>query len=312
MNSLTDAVLNRRNLLKACASGLAALGLPAQLLSAAQRETILKKAIPATGEQLSVIGLGSSRTFNDFKDPKVGKELTNILRVFFKQAGQLIDSSPMYGPAETAIGALLKDVPGKDKMFAATKVWTDGKQSGIEQMDASMRKMGVEVMDLMQVHNLRDWQVHLHTLREWKEQGKIRYIGITTSHGRSHNDLLKIMASEPLDFVQFSYNVLDREVEKRLLPMAADRGIATLINRPFARGELFKKVKGKEVPAWANEFDCQSWGQFFLKFAASHPASTCVIPATSKLKHMVDNMGANFGRLPAAGERKRMIALMEA
>ena len=216
----------------------------------------------------------------------------------------------MYGTAETAIGHLLQNVNGKEKMFVATKVWADSKQSGIDQMHASMHKMGVEVMDLMQIHNLRDWRNHLKTLRDWKDQGKIRYLGITTSHGRSHDDLLDIMAKEPLDFVQFSYNIMDREAENRLFPMAADKGIATLINRPFARGDLFRRVKGKEVPGWANDFGCQSWGQFFLKFVASHPATTCVIPATSKLKHMVDNMGANYGRLPEARERQRMIAFM--
>jgi len=300
--------INRRDALKLSATAL--IGLYCPWLAAKELNVAIKKTIPTSGETLSVIGLGSSRTFDDFSEPQIGKELTNILQVFFDQQGQLIDSSPMYGTAETAIGQLLQKVNGKEKMFAATKVWADGKQSGIDQMQASMHKMGVEVMDLMQIHNLRDWRSHLNTLRDWKDQGKIRYLGITTSHGRSHGDLLDIIAKEPLDFVQFSYNILDREAENRLFPMAADKGIATLINRPFARGELFRRVKGEDVPGWASEFGCHSWGQFFLKFVASHPATTCVIPATSKLKHMVDNMGANYGRLPEARERQRMIAAM--
>lgn len=299
---------NRRDALKLSVAALISLYCP--WLAAKELSVAIKKTIPKSGETLSVIGLGSSRTFDDFSEPQTGKELTNILQVFFDQQGQLIDSSPMYGTAETAIGHLLQNVNGKEKMFVATKVWADSKQSGIDQMHASMHKMGVEVMDLMQIHNLRDWRNHLKTLRDWKDQGKIRYLGITTSHGRSHGDLLDIMAKEPLDFVQFSYNIMDREAENRLFPMAADKGIATLINRPFARGDLFRRVKGKEVPGWANDFGCQSWGQFFLKFVASHPATTCVIPATSKLKHMVDNMGANYGRLPEARERQRMIAFM--
>ena len=217
----------------------------------------------------------------------------------------------MYGNAETVIGELLGATKNRDGLFAATKVWTYGRESGIEQMNASMQKMGVSVMDLMQIHNLRDWQVHLKTLREWKEQGKIRYIGMTTSHGRAHAELESVMKSEPLDFVQFSYNIDNRVAEQRLLPVAADNGIAVLINRPFQRGSLFRVAKGKSLPQWATEFDCTSWGQFFLKFAASHPAVTCVIPATSKLKHMLDNMAAGFGRLPDNEMRQRMIRHME-
>jgi aryl-alcohol dehydrogenase-like predicted oxidoreductase len=175
------------------------------------------------------------------------------------------------------------------------------------QMQESIRRMGVAVMDLMQIHNLRDWKTHLPTLREWKEAGKIRYIGITTSHGRSHAELMQIMRTENLDFVQFTYNLDDRAVEDSLLPLAADRGMATLINRPYQRGALFSKVKSQALPEWAAEFDCRSWGNFFLKFIVSHPAVTCVIPATAKVHHMQDNMAAGFGRLPDPGMRKRMV-----
>jgi aryl-alcohol dehydrogenase-like predicted oxidoreductase len=174
-----------------------------------------------------------------------------------------------------------------------------------------MQRMGVGVMDLMQIHNLRDWKIHLPTLREWKQAGMIRYIGITTSHGRSHSELMQIMRSEELDFVQFTYNIGNRTVENSLLPLAADRGVATLINRPYQRGTLFWNVKGKTLPEWAKEFDCKSWGQFFLKFVVSHPAVTCVIPATSKVHHMTDNMAANYGRLPTPAMRKRMLEYFE-
>jgi diketogulonate reductase-like aldo/keto reductase len=217
----------------------------------------------------------------------------------------------MYGNSETIVGNLLKTIPDKDHLFAATKVWTYGKQSGIDQMQESMQRMGVGTMDLMQIHNLRDWKIHLPTLRQWKQEGKIRYIGITTSHGRSHSDLMQIMRTEELDFVQFTYNIGNRTVEESLLPMAVDRGIATLINRPYQRGALFRSVKGKALPEWAREFDCKSWGQFFLKFVVSHPAVTCVIPATSKVHHMADNMAANFGKLPSPTMRKRMLQYFE-
>jgi diketogulonate reductase-like aldo/keto reductase len=202
-------------------------------------------------------------------------------------------------------------VSNKEALFAASKVWTYGKQNGIQQMQESMRRMGIDVMDLMQIHNLRDWKIHLPTLRQWKEEGKIRYIGITTSHGRSHAELEQIMRTEPLDFVQFTYSIANRTVEERLLPLAADRGIATLINRPFQRGELFQRVKGKSLPDWSAEFDCHSWGQFFLKYIVSHSAVTCVIPATSKVHHMQDNMTAGFGRLPTKAMRQRMLDIFE-
>jgi diketogulonate reductase-like aldo/keto reductase len=217
----------------------------------------------------------------------------------------------MYGSAESVLGELLTGVNNRNALFAATKVWTDGKASGIRQMHQSMARMRVDRFDLMQIHNLRDWKVHIETLKAWKEQGKIRYLGITTSHNRAHEELMRALKAESFDFVQFTYNIGNRESEKRLLPLAQDRGIATLINRPFQRGRLFHHVKGMPLPDWAREFDCATWGQFFLKFTLSHPATTCVIPATSKPHHMVDNMAAGFGRLPDAAMRKRMIAYVE-
>jgi diketogulonate reductase-like aldo/keto reductase len=299
----------RRRFLQAGATAAALAPLLPTRLAAAQQAAI-KKAIPSSGERISVIGVGTSRTFNVDVDSAVQSPLLDVMRAFFDNGGQLIDSSPMYGNAEAVTGALLAELDNTAGLFTATKVWTWGKQEGIDQMRRSMRLLGVERIDLMQIHNLRDWQVQLETLRQWKAEGLVRYIGITTSHGRYHDELEDILQQQPLDFVQFSYNIENRSAEERLLPIAHDRGIATLINRPYQRGSLFRRVKGKQLPDWAAEFDCASWGQFFLKFVASHPDVTCVIPATSKVKHMVDNMAAGHGRLPDAAMRERMAQYM--
>lgn len=302
--------LSRRRILKALGMAVAGLKLSPRLLFAASRNKITR-VIPSSGESLAIMGLGSSRTFDVSVDEISKMGLVPVMQAFFDSGGQLIDSSPMYGNAESVIGELLKQCSNKEGLFAATKVWTDGREEGVAQMRRSMERMGVKVMDLIQIHNLRDWEIHIKTLREWKAQGKIRYIGITTSHGRFHGELETILKKVPLDFVQFSYNIDNRVAEERLLPIAADKGIATLINRPFQRGSLFRKVKGKPLPAWAVEFDCASWGQFFLKFVAGHPDVTCIIPATSKLKHMIDNMAAGLGALPDDKMRKRMRQYLE-
>jgi aryl-alcohol dehydrogenase-like predicted oxidoreductase len=301
----------RRGFIKRiCSLGVALACRPGWVM--AKPQELIRKAIPSSGEQLPVIGMGTSRTFDVGEDAQARAALLPVLQAFFDQGGALIDSSPMYGSSEQVTGDLLRQIDNRDALFAATKVWTYGKQDGIAQMQRSMQRMGVEVFDLMQIHNLRDWQVHLETLQEWKRQGRVRYIGITTSHGRFHDELESILDLEPFDFVQFSYSIGNRTVEQRLLPLAAERGMATLVNRPFQRGELFAGVKGKPLPDWAAEFDCASWAQFFLKFVVSHPAVTCAIPATSKLHHMQDNMAAGFGRLPDAALRKRMISYFEA
>jgi diketogulonate reductase-like aldo/keto reductase len=307
MTNNRTQVLSRRHFMQGLGLLSAGIVLMPQKIFGESRQPITR-AIPSTGERLPVIGMGTSRTFDVENDPADMTQLSQVLQVFFDNGGAVIDTSPMYGRSEKVIGELLKTIQNKNKLFAATKVWTDGKQNGIEQMQESMRLMGVAVMDLIQIHNLRDWQTHLPTLRQWKQAGKIRYIGITTSHGRFHAELEQIMRTEDLDFVQFTYNIGNREAEDSLLPLAADRGMATLINRPFQRGGLFRKVKGRDLPAWATEFDCKSWGQFFLKFVAAHPAVTCVIPATAKPHHMADNMAANFGELPSASMRQRMLA----
>ena len=300
---------SRRRFLQAGTA--AALAPLASTCLAATQTNPIKKSIPASGEQLSVIGLGTSRTFDVSSETAAQSPLLEVMRAFFDNGGQLIDSSPMYGNAEAVTGVLLQALDYPSGLFAATKVWTYGKQQGIEQMQRSRELLGVERIDLMQIHNLRDWQVQLETLREWKAAGRIRYIGITTSHGRSHGELETILQQQPFDFVQFSYNIDNRVAEQRLLPIAREMGIATLINRPYQRGSLFRKVKGQPLPDWAAEFDCASWGQYFLKFIASHPDVTCIIPATSKLKHMVDNMAAGYCRLPDADMRKRMAAHLE-
>ena len=302
--------LSRRRFLQATAVA-STFNLFAQSCLAAARSGPVIKIIPSSSEELSVIGLGTSRTFEIDSEAAVQSPLLDVMRAFFDQGGQLIDSSPMYGSAETVTGALLGAVDNKASLFTATKVWTYGKTEGIEQMERSMQRLGVERIDLMQIHNLRDWQVQLETLSEWKQQGRIRYIGITTSNGRYHDELETILQNEAFDFVQFSYNIGNRDAEQRLLPIARERGIATLINRPYQRASLFRKVKGRALPGWAADIDCVSWGQFFLKFIASHPDVTCVIPATSKLKHMVDNMAAGYGRMPDAAMRARMITAFE-
>lgn len=287
------------------ALGTAGPWVPAAL--AAETRTAIKRPIPSSGEMIPVIGLGTSRTFDVSLDEAKRKQLGEVMRAFFEHGGAVIDSSPMYGAAEAVIGELLKEEKHRDRLFSATKVWTDGREAGIAQMERSRKLWGVARFDLMQIHNLRDWPVHVETLKAWKAQGRIRYFGITTSHGRAHDELERALKQERFDFVQLTYNIEEREAERRLLPLAAERGIATLINRPFGRGDLFAKVRGQALPAWAKELDCASWAQFFLKFVVSHPAVTCAIPATSKAGHLIDNMAAGFGALPDARQRSRMI-----
>ncbi|MGA6926288.1 MAG: aldo/keto reductase [Desulfosarcina sp.] len=299
--------ITRRSFLGTVGVLTSAMLLPPRLLSA-EESRILLRQIPSSGERLPVMGMGTSRTFDAQGDAATMGQLSQVLEAFFDSGGLLIDSSPMYGSAESVVGELLGPEQRKNRLFAATKVWTDGRAAGIAQMERSMQRLGVDVIDLMQIHNLRDWKTHLPVLREWKQKSRIRYIGITTSHGRDHEALAQILETERLDFVQFSYNIEDRTADERLLPLAADRGIAVLINRPFQRGSLFEKTRGHELPAWSAEFDCRSWAQFFLKFIIAHPGVTCVIPATSKVKHMTDNMAAGVGRLPDADMRRRMAA----
>jgi diketogulonate reductase-like aldo/keto reductase len=274
-------------------------------------DALIRRTIPSSGELLPVMGMGSSRTFDTGTDEATLEQLTAVMRAFFTGGGTLVDSSPMYGAAETVLGEVLSRLSPPPPLFAATKVWTEGREEGIQQMLESSKKMQVPIFDLMQIHNLVDWKTQLQTLLRWKQEGRVRYIGITTSHQRNHSELEQIMRSQPLDFVQFSYNIDNRVAEDKLLPIAADMGIATLINRPYQRGALFRKTSGKELPSLAAELGCKSWGQFFLKFIIGHPAVTCLIPATAKLHHMQDNMGANFGPVPDAGQRMEMLAIYQ-
>lgn len=305
-------MIKRRQLLQISAGLLIsqALGLRAEA-SASPTLRLIQRAIPSSGELLPVMGMGTSGTFDTEGDPASLATLQEVLQAFFDGGGTVIDSSPMYGNSESRVGDVLRALPQRPKLFAATKVWTTGRQQGIAQMEESARRMNVERFDLIAVHNLQDWQTHLETLKNWKAEGKVRYIGITTSHGRDHEEFLQVMRTQPLDFVQFSYNIEDRAAERELLPVAAERGIATMINRPYQRGALFTRSRGKELPALAAELDCSSWGQFYLKYILGHPAVTCIIPATASVHHMVDNMRANFGRLPDARQRAEMLRLFE-
>jgi len=268
------------------------------------------RRIPASGEALPVIGLGTSRTFDVGADTVARDSLLPALREFFAQGGTVIDSSPMYGSAEAVTGYLLSRIGPESKPFLATKVWTTGEAAGREQMSTSAERLGVARIDLMQVHNLQDWRTHLNTLREWKATGRIRYIGITTSRAAQYQDFEAVMRKEALDFVQLNYSVGEREAEERLLPLARDRGMAVMVNRPFMRGALFQQVRDRPVPEWAADYHCASWGQLFLTFALSHPAITCLIPATSSLKHMTDNMAAGFGPEPDEPFRKQLLAAL--
>jgi len=301
-------MLTRRQLLKLAATMLA---MPASSLLAQTQLALIQRKIPSSGELLPAIGMGTSRTFDTANDVESLARLTGIIKIFFDRQGRVIDSSPMYGEAESRVGDVLRTLENQPRVFAATKVWTRGREQGIEQMQESARRMNVEIFDLIGVHNLVDWQTQLDTLKRWKKEGKVRYIGITTSSGRDHKELIEIMRNEPLDFVQFSYNIGNLTAEEELLPLAQDKGIATMINRPFQRGSLFRVSKGKPLPALAKAIDCNSWGQFYLKFILGHPAVTCLIPATSKPKHMLDNMQANFGRVPDQQQRAEMLKIFK-
>ena len=296
------APIDRRNALK----GLAALAGAALLPVTAALAPVLERPIPATGERIPAIGMGTWLTFDVAPGADRDARLA-VLREFFAGGGTLLDSSPMYGYAEAALGELVpKARPAR--VFNATKVWTPTRFLGVRQMEESFAHWGVRRFDLMQVHNMLDWETHLATLKEWKASGRIRYLGITTSHGRRHDALEAAMRRERLDFVQFSYSFADRDAEKRLLPLAQDRGAAVIVNRPFDGGALFGAVKGKALPGWARDIDCANWAQAFLKFVVSHPAVTCAIPATTSPAHMREDIGALAGRLPDAVLRRRMAA----
>ena len=273
---------------------------------------MLTRIIPQSQEALPAVGFGTWQTFDIGTDRGKFEERKKVLAALFEAGGKVIDSSPMYGSAEAVVGELLSEMDAHSQAFLATKVWTSGEAAGQRQMQASFAKLRTRRIDLMQIHNLLDWRTQLKTLKAWKGAQRFRYIGITHYTVPELDRLASLIESERLDFVQFGYSLNVRAAEARLLPLAADRGVAVIINQPFDSGALFDKVRGKALPAWASEFDCASWGQFFLKYILSHPAVTCVIPGTAKLEHARDNLGAGQGRLPDAAERQKMSAYWDA
>jgi diketogulonate reductase-like aldo/keto reductase len=292
----------RRTALARLATLAGSLMLPA--MGRAAPAPILERAVPASGERIPAVGMGTWLTFDVAPGAERESRLA-VLREFFAGGGTLLDSSPMYGYAEAVLGELVpKASPAK--VFNATKVWTPTRILGVKQMEESFKLWRVPRFDLMQIHNMLDWETHLATLKQWKAAGRVRYIGITTSHGRRHEALAAAMKRERFDFVQFSYSFADRDAEKVLLPLAAERGAAVIVNRPFDGGDLFGAVKGKPLPGWAREIDCANWAQVFLKFVISHPAVTCAIPATTNPAHMREDIGALRGPMPDAGLRRRM------
>jgi len=296
--------MNRRESLQ----HIAALGLlPLMPSSILNGDQIATRAIPKTGEQLPIVGVGTWETFDVDKNARDLQLLRELLKVLTDKGGKVADTSPMYGFAEKTLGALSTELELNSKMFFATKVWTQGKEKGIEQMNNSFALLQRKQIDLMQVHNLVDWQTHLKTLRDWKEKGKIRYIGITHYQESAYKELENILKTEPIDFLQVNYNLNDRVADQRLFSLAQEKKVAIITSQPFGYGKLFQQVKGKTLPAWAAEFDCKTWAQFFLKFNLSHPAVTCVIPGTANPNHMLDNITAGFGKLPNEKQRERMI-----
>ena len=268
------------------------------------------RIIPSSGAALPVIGCGTWRGFDVGSTPAAWPQREGVLAALLEAGGRVIDSSPMYGSAEEVVGRLLPNVAGHDKAFLATKVWTRGKRAGIEQMERSMALLGTYFIDLMQVHNLLDWQTHLATLRQWKAAGRIGLIGVTHYTASGYEELEQVMRSEPLDFVQFNYSMSSRQAEKRLLPLAAERGVAVLVNLPFGGGKELAALKQTAVPGWAGELGCTSWNQVLLKFVLSQPAVTCVIPGTSSPAHMSDNAQAGSGELPPPGFWVQQLANM--
>ena len=294
----------RRRLLR-IAAGCAALAL-VNKNALAQKSAPQERPIPRSGERLPVVGIGTWQTFDVAPQAAERTELGDVLRRFVALGGRVVDSSPMYGQAERVVGDLTGELGLRDRLFFATKVWTSGRDAGIRQMENSLRLMRTDRMDLMQVHNLLDVATHAKTLRDWKSAGKIRYLGITHYHAGAHGDLERLLKTREWDFAQFNYSLAEPEAEARLLPACAELGVAVIVNRPFAEGALFRKVKGRELPSWAAEIGCATWAQFFLKWIVSHPAVTCAIPGTRRVAHLEDNVQAGMGSLPDAATRRKM------
>lgn len=305
MNELAAAraqFIARRNFLR-FAVGAGATALTGEF---AMAQTVVRKPIPKTGELLPAVGLGTWQTFDVGASKTARALLKKVLQEFVRAGGSVIDSSPMYGDSEGVAGDLAQELGVHKQLFLATKVWTSGRDAGVQQMEESFRRLRTEQMDLMQVHNLVDYRTHLDTLRAWKNQGKVRFIGVTHYTASAYRELARVLESEELDFVQLNYSLAEREAENRLLRLAAEKQLAVLVNRPFAEGKLFRRAGGKPLPAWAKDIGCATWAQFFLKFVVSHPAVTCAIPATSKVEHLLDNMLGGLAPLPDGATRERM------
>jgi aryl-alcohol dehydrogenase-like predicted oxidoreductase len=302
--------LTRRDLIKLGAgAGVASLSGAWSTLTAGEA-TVIKATIPSSGQQVPCVGIGTVK-FRGDPGSAAMEPLKQTLEMFHKLGGRLLDTSPNYGNSEAVLGSLLADMKLRDKVFMATKVDREDQAEGIERMEGSFQRLGGDI-DLMQVHNLRGTDVELETLQAWKEQGRFRYIGVTTHRTSQHQEMEQFMRKYPLDFIQVNYSLSDRASADSVLPLARDKGIAVLVNRPFGNGSLFGAVKGRELPDWAADIDAQSWGQVFLKYIISHPAATIPIPGTTKPHHASDNMGAMVGRLPDAKLRQEMEGYMDA
>jgi diketogulonate reductase-like aldo/keto reductase len=298
---------SRRAALRLLTAAGAAAAAPYPAVSA---NPLLARRIPSSGEMLPALGLGTWRTFDVGSGAAERAPLREVLGAFVALGGRVIDSSPMYGAAETVVGDLAGELSVADTLFLATKVWTSGREAGVAQMEQSFRRLRARRLDLMQIHNLLDWRAQLRTLRDWKAEGRLRYLGVTHYTAGAHDELERVLRAEPLDFVQVNYSPGEREAERRILPLARDRGVAVLVNRPFAEGGLFQRVRGRALPPWVADFGAESWAQLFLKWILAHPAVTCAIPATSRLQHLQDNMKAGTGALPDAATRERVVALL--
>lgn len=299
--------IHRRTVIKA-GLGLGAAMLVPKIELFAQVQPLIQKKIPSSGEAIPIIGIGTARRYEDVKSDTEKAPLRETLRQFQALGGKVIDTSPSYGSAEAVVGELVDGLKVRASLFLATKVSLRkvGREAGIAQIEQSFKRLRTDKIDLIAVHNLRDTHSQLRTLREMKQAGRIRYVGITTSFDRQYGEFEQVIGKEPLDFIQVDYALDNRDAGERIIPLAGDRGIAVMINLPFGRGRLFKAVQGKKLPEWAGEFDCQSWPQFFLKYIVAHPAITCAIPGMAKPEYVVDNLGAARGRLPDAATRRRM------
>jgi aryl-alcohol dehydrogenase-like predicted oxidoreductase len=297
--------MSRRTLLEAGIGVGASILLPSASLLA-QAASLIQRKIPSTGESLPVIGIGTARRYEAVATEAERAPLREVLRQFKAMGGKVIDTAPSYGTAEIVVGDLTAELTIRESLFIATKLGAHGRDAGIEQVEQSFTRLRTPTIDLIAVHNLQDTQTQLRTLRQLKQAGRIRYVGITTSFERQHPEFERTMIAEALDFIQVDYALDNRKADQRILPLAADRGMGVMVNLPFGRGRLFKAVQGQSLPPWAGEFDCASWAQFFLKYIVSHPAVTCAVPGTAKVEYLVDNLGAARGRLPDAAMRRRM------